>query len=111
MKEGSSLMPDSKTKARLLTEQFKSVFTPSDNSPPPELNGKLYDSITEIIVDQCGITKLLKNHDPSKACGPDDIPTVVLKSCADSVAPAITATFQRSISTGTLPTDWLQHNY
>ena len=63
-------MPDSKTKARLLTEQFKSVFTPSDNSPPPELNGKPYDSITEIIVDQCGITKLLKNLDPSKACCP-----------------------------------------
>jgi len=33
------------------------VFTPGDNSPTPELDGRPYDSIAEIIVDQRGISK------------------------------------------------------
>ena len=61
-----------------------------------------YHGITEIIADQHGITKLFQNLDPSKACGPDNIPTVVLKTCADKVAPT------KYIGTGTLPTDWLK---
>lgn len=40
-----------------------------------------YHGITEIIADQHGITKLFQNLDPSKACGPDDMPTVMLKTC------------------------------
>ena len=82
-------------KKKKKTEQFESVFTPCDNSPPPELNGKPYDTITEIIVKQGGITKLLKKtHDPSKACDPNYIPTVVLmcrqhSPCHDSHLPKI----------------------
>lgn len=46
----------------------------------------------------------------SRACGPDDIPTMILKTCADSINPDMTAIFQRSLSTAALPTDWLKAN-
>jgi len=43
--------------------------------------------------------------------GPDQIPTIILKTCAKELAPAITEIFQRSINSGTLPEDWRNAQY
>ena len=34
----------------------------------------------------------------------------MLKTCADNIAPALSLIYQRSLDTGTLPTDWLSAN-
>ena len=57
-----------------------------------------------------GVCKLLKSIKPHKACGPDQIPNAVLKNCADTLSPARRDSFQRSIDTGNLPSDWRTAN-
>ena len=59
---------------------------------------------------QDGVVKLLRNINPSKTSGSDNIPNRVPKQCADHLAPALTIIFQRSIDHGKLPNDWLNAN-
>ena len=108
--ENGQLYSDSKSKARILVNQFQSVFTPEDNSPLPPMANKNYKPMEEISITTGGVTKLLKNINPSKSCGPDAIPNHVLKNCAETIAPAIKDIFQLSLDTGTLPNDWKKAN-
>ena len=48
--------------------------------------------------------------DVSKACGPDLIPAYLLKHCAVEVSPPLSYLFSKSMSTGTLPRDWVTAN-
>ena len=54
------------------------------------------------------IIKQLKNLNPNKDTGPDELPTRVLKETAEQIAPIITHIFQQSHKTSKLPNDWLQ---
>ncbi|XP_074649597.1 uncharacterized protein LOC141904816 [Tubulanus polymorphus] len=73
------------------------------------ITGDNYPNIRGIIVDETGVKKLLTNINPSKACGPDGIPNMVLM-CADNLSPMFTRIFQRSLDTGLLPSDWRRAN-
>jgi hypothetical protein len=53
-----------------------------------------------------GVQKLLAGLDPSKARGPDQLPTRVLKEAAEELAPMLTAIFQKSYDTHEVPADW-----
>ena len=66
--------------------------------------------IQPIKISSQGIAKLLSDLQPHKAPGPDCIPNTVLKSCANNIAPALSLIYQRSLDTGTLPSDWLTAN-
>ena len=48
--------------------------------------------------------------DVSKACGPDLIPAYLLKCCAEEISSPLSFLFQKSMSTGTLPRDWVCAN-
>ena len=56
--------------------------------------------------------KLLKNINIHKAMGPDGIPNILLKTCAEELSFGLTcsAIFQYSLDTGTLPLDWRNAN-
>ena len=55
-----------------------------------------------------GIEKLLKELKPNKAQGPGNIPARILKEMASRIAPIMTIIFQKSINSGTPPSDWLK---
>ena len=110
LKKGGTLISNSVAKAKILLDQFQSVFTKPDNSPPPTMKGQPYPSLGDLTVDVNGVAKLLKNLKPNKASGPDSIPNRVLKTCADAIAPSLTAIFSTSLETGELPSDWLAAN-
>jgi hypothetical protein len=110
LKKGPSLLSDSLSKAQILLTQFKSVFTKDDGSPPPEMKDPPYPNIGKLTIDTTGVTKLLKNLNASKASGPDNMPNKILKTCAESIAPALTTIFTCSLETGQLPGDWLSAN-
>ena len=57
-----------------------------------------------------GVFKLLKNLNPHKACGPDNIKPIVLKELADVLTPIVTLIFQDSLKQGVVPTDWQKAN-
>ena len=106
LKKNGSLVCDSKEKATILLDQFQSVFTRDCGSAPPHLDPPQHPIISDIKINTAGVCKLLKAINPHKACGPDQIPNVILKNCADTLAPALRDIFQRSLDTAVLPSDW-----
>ena len=52
------------------------------------------------------IQLLLKDINPSKAAGPDDIHGMVLKNGAELLAKPLTIIFNISFVTGCIPDDW-----
>ena len=65
-----------------------------------------YPKMPEINIDQNGILKLLSKLKPGKAAGPDGIKPIVLKELREEITPIIQLLFQKSLSTGNIPTDW-----
>ena len=108
LKDKGQLHSNSLDKAEILNNQFTSVFT-SDASDPNAntvLEGPSIPTIPDIIFDETGIAKLLKNIDPKKAHGPDVLPCRLLKELADELAPVFCYIFQYSYDSGTLPSVW-----
>ena len=111
IKSNGILHQDSQTKAELLNQQFKSVFTKENREEPlPPLIETSYPSISEITIVEEGVEKLLKNLNVNKASGPDGLPNKILKLCARELAPAVTNIFQQSLDTNSLPDDWINAN-
>jgi len=110
LKSKGSLIADSNSKAKILLNQFKSVFTHESNSTLPPVSKNIRNPISNIKIDTNGIAKLLEGINPAKAGGPDDIPNLVLQKCATAIAPGLAAIFQKSLDSGDLPKDWLDAN-
>ena len=98
------------TKAEILNRQFKSVFTQEDKSNIPKLPGPHYTPIANLDITTTGVDRLLAKLDPNKASGPDNISCRILKELAVELAPALTAIFNQSIDSGSLPTEWTKAN-
>lgn len=52
------------------------------------------------------VRKILRETNPSKAHGLDDIPGLVLVECADQLAVPLTLIFRASLNTGVFPEKW-----
>ena len=99
-----------KGKAEALNQQYCSVFTSENTNHMPKMNGEPFPSIDTLTIDLDGVTKLLQEINPKKACGPDGIPSQLLKDLSQELAPVICHIFSKSLSTGDLPDDWLTAN-
>ena len=64
----------------------------------------------DIQLSENGILKLLKDLNPHKAAGPDELKPLVLKELREVIAPMLRVIFQRSIETGRVPKDWNDAN-
>ena len=73
--------------------------------PPSEI-----PDMPNITIDCNGVVKLLGQLNPSKANGPDQIPTRVLKEAAPAIAPYLCYIFQQSLDSGDVPADWRHAN-
>ena len=94
-----------------MNQQFKSVFTKEKKTDKlPEMESAKYPVMKDINIEPHGVKKLLKNINTKKACGPDMISNIVLKECANELAPVLSHIFQLSIDTGKLPKDWRNAN-
>ena len=60
----------------------------------------------DITITQEGVAKQLKQLDPYKAAGHDNISPRVLKELADVLAPSLTSLFQLSLDKAVVPKDW-----
>jgi hypothetical protein len=110
LKKNGTLFSDPKQKAEILVNQFKSVFTKSDSQQLPPLSTPSHPSVSNISISEEGVLKLLRNIKQNKASGPDQIGNPVLKECAETLAPALCAIFQRSVDSAQLPYDWRTAN-
>ena len=89
---------------------FQSTFTPITNKTPPHIVEHLDPNLHDIIFETNEIEKQLQGLNPSKAPGPDNLPTKILKDFAHDLAPSITTLFNSSISEGTVPSAWKHAN-
>ncbi|XP_072042262.1 uncharacterized protein [Amphiura filiformis] len=96
-------------KATALNSHFQSVFTQeTDTCSIPQKGISPYPSISELIIGVEGVEKQLSSLNPTKACGPDEIPPRLLKTVAPELAPALCFLFQQSYDTGVVPSQWKQ---
>ena len=89
------------------------MFTKEDQTNIPSLDPTAEDSIpdiSDITFSVEGICQLLSELDTNKASGPDEIPPFVLKHCAEEISPVLNVIFTKSLSSGTLPSDWKKAN-
>ena len=76
---------------------------------PSQIPGECLNTtphMESITVSTNGIAKLLKDLNPHKAVGPDQIKPLVLQKLRDVIAPILQVIFQRSLNTGRVPKDW-----
>ena len=108
LKVGGTLHSDSSEKAQILNEKFQSVFTQEDGDDLPHIDEPHYPPIQDLVINTDGVAKMLQNLNINKVSGPDKIPCRILKELSQEIAPALTAIFEQSIQSGTLPKDWRQ---
>jgi len=99
-------------KASLFNKYFCSVFTKEDTS---NLDSLIPETSMPTIIDDIQITPdevhtELCGLDTSKACGPDNITPFLLKNTADFICVPLYKLFNKSLSTGALPFDWVWGN-
>ena len=100
LKKGTSLVSDSKGKAEILLDQFKSVLTKPSTGELPTTKLQSKNNITPIEISEKGLEKLLKKINTSKASGPDNIPNRILQECASQLAPTLKIILQLSLDSG-----------
>jgi len=93
-------------KAKLLNKYFSSVFRPASDVNIAQIcisNLQLTD--IEVSVDE--VHDHLKNLDTSKPSGHNGIPARLVKECGDQIVPTLSAIFNQSLGSATLPSKWI----
>jgi hypothetical protein len=111
LKTDGILHPDSKDKANILNKQFQMTFSTktevSDESFKNTCNMKgKFETMHDIQITEEGVTKLLKNLNPHKVPGPDNIFPRPSKELATHISPILTIIFRKSYNTGEIPSIW-----
>jgi hypothetical protein len=65
-----------------------------------------YPDSGDINITNTGVEKLLKNLNPHKAAGPDNIRPMVLKELASEISPILSIIYNVSIKASEIPNDW-----
>ena len=99
---------DDSNKANLLADHFSAIYPQeqSDYSPPAEDDTSDIPPLTDLSFTLDDVASLLRQLDPSKATGPDELHPIILKYLADILAPAVFSLFRQSLDQGYLPSDW-----
>ena len=110
LKVDGRLISDSKEKANVLNEQFKSVFNEKITNDLPDMGHSPFGPMQNFNITVPGITELLKTPKIHKAAGSDGIVPRLLSELSDQLAPPLTIIFNKSIESGIVPEDWRQAN-
>ena len=102
-------------KADILSGQFQKAFSEKNSTSNEEFQKQCkmtgeFNTIKGINITENGVHKLLKNLNPNKAAGPDNITPRVLKELATHIAPILTIIFRCSYQTSEVPGIWKSAN-
>ena len=103
------LHSESRRKAEILDNQFRSVFTLEDTTNIPKLPGIPNTEMLNFEITVQGVTKL-KGLNGGKPSGPDELSNLILKNAANEISPFLKIIFVQSLETGKLPDDWVEAN-
>ncbi|KAJ8026320.1 RNA-directed DNA polymerase from mobile element jockey [Holothuria leucospilota] len=110
LRDQGQLISDSKGKADLLNNYFRSVFTIEQTHDIPNKGTSPFPLMSKFKVTNEGVLNLLNDLNPAKAAGPDGLPSRILKLLANQIAPVLTEIFNCSLRSGELPEDWKKAN-
>ena len=100
-KNGKGVAQSDLEKAEEFNGQFTDVFNKNEHTQVPLLDRSA--PFMNDIISKDGVIKLLKDLNPSKALGPDELQPTVLKELATELGPAFAPLFQQSMDTGEIP--------
>ena len=103
--ENNILRSTPREKAEILNRQFCSVFTDEDLTNIPHMGPHLNQEAPTIMVSVPGVEKLLRNLNPHKATGPDQISSRFLNAMSAVLAPDIDNRAPRKLTTGSAAGD------
>ena len=95
-----------------LSTFFCSVFSKSNDhedewtAESTELPAMLEDQSIEPNISNDSITNLLQNLKPQKACGPDNLPNIMLNICSESLAISLSVIYRTFYDKRCFPTFW-----
>ena len=105
LSDGSTaVLPSSK--AELFAQTFAANSTLDDSGTVPPTLPPSNSFIPYINISYEDVVSALSDLDTRKAYGPDGIPPLVLKSCAQALAPCLESLFHLCLSTGSFPACW-----
>ena len=87
LKRDRILVTDTVEKADISNNQFQSVFTNETDTDIPDKDHSPHSKMPQLNISSAGVSKLLCNLNPHKACAPDNIHGRVLKELNEQVAP------------------------
>ncbi len=106
------VVTDAKEMSDILNSYFASVFVSDDaNGNTPPTTEKDYEiPLNLIIVTKLMIAEKIDNLKNTNSCGPDNIPTPILKKFKDYITGPLAILFNKSLRSGTVPSDWKDAN-
>ncbi|MEW8547929.1 MAG: reverse transcriptase family protein, partial [Candidatus Thiodiazotropha sp.] len=108
--EGELSKNDQET-ADILNNFFASVFEIEGDGPLPEFEQRQYETeLSDIIITEENIEKLINQLKPSKSQGPDNLHPKFLKETQSVIKKPLEIIFQKSIQEGKLPEVWKEAN-
>ena len=112
LKVNSTLIDTDKDMAETLNNFFQSVFTKENTDELPELSDikEGIPLLENIVFSEKDIKEKLLKLNPFSAPGPDNINPSLLVNIAEEVAVPLNIIFNKSMSTGTVPSDWKKAN-
>ena len=107
LKVGGNLVTSNVGMAQELNQFFTSVFSLEPIGPLPECKKSVQNlSLLDITITSAQVKKKIQQLKPGSAPGPDKITTRLLTTNIDSLSPALSTIFNRSLQTGVVPADW-----
>ena len=102
--EEGKLNIEPEKKANLLQSQYTKVFSnPKNENLKKEFRCKCNVEISDIDITTKDIIEAIKDIPTHAAPGPDKIPAVVLKECAEQLSEGILKIWRKSLDTGDIP--------
>ena len=106
------LITEFEAKANIFNKYFTSQCTTVNNNSvlPMTLNHLTDDKLNSFNISSEVIFQLIKNLDPSKARGHNEISVKMLKLCAPSICKPLTLVFENCFASGEVPNVWKKSN-
>ena len=100
-----------KSKAGIFNEYFSTQCTTLDNgSTLPQFNFRTPHRLTYIDILPSDLSKIIKDLNPNKSHGHDNLSIRMIQICGESIIPPLILLFESSIQSGNFPDSWKKGN-
>ena len=106
LKVGDDIIEDDAGKARVLLQQFSSVFTVESPDSPEFPSRVIHEEDQDLSINVEEVEKKLKELNVNKSAGPDGIHPRVYRELSSAIALPLCTIFNKSLSECKIPNSW-----